>query len=912
MENDRGVSGAVMASKIKTLAGNRAYLVSGLVVTLLVWVLTVTGTLKSWDGFFYEMLFRLNATFVSVRAEVTLISIDPRRGDLTAGETLRLIGNLQVHKPRQIVLNYVPLELTGAGVDQLAAAGNVVVGIPLPTSRALPLSRSGLIPGVLARRRLPIGISAVPHPGEAKVLELPAQYLWNGEEIPSLEVAAARARGEGDASGRHPSYRIHYRGESGSLPHLALERVERQDLVGSLIEGRSLLVGRGGGGLTPGYATPTTAFGSSMSLLEIQGQALNTLLVRKPIFVIPSLALLAILLAIMLLTSMLYQHLNLALSSWGTLALVAFYGIVSFAALLLARRWIPLGSLVALQLGLFLINSMKRSFLSDQTLHELLFDLNAKLRARYHPTTLYQEKEHWKQITAMVVQILSVRRVIFLERVPLDHRVREVESYLCPLSDIDEKRRDYLRTPYSEAIAHGGPIMISASRPYLKPAPDDDEQYLVPLGFAGTILGFWAFSISPENRAAIPDFLPLVRAYALTISEMLYNRKELEREERRARRLWSVFTRVWEKEAADILSETLELFKNQFDHLNHVFSRLNTRTIAYDLFGRVLVANDLMLEFLKKEGLIPYQMNLLDIFAALTGQTINESRQVLRQVIVERRRITLVVNRQDQSFFLHLKPLEFQEGFQPRLEPTPFGISGVVCEVNEMTERSRLYEIKKQQVNQLNSGLWQELQGLSEDLAGLERATGLASGSAERIGRAKSRVQETLAALAWYRSIQDSGQSPEEIPARILPCDPDKPLTLAIDEVEGVIRRRHVVLDVDRPPLLPPVLAFPESLHKLFRQILDVLAADTREGGHLRIVVQESRSVVVFEFSSSGFGMTREMIERFLIGEGAEVTVEWRNLRRSLEEVKRWGGEWGADGGLGAGMSFSVRLIPGR
>jgi len=81
----------------------------------------------------------------------------------------------------------------------------------------------------------------------------------------------------------------------------------------------------------------------------------------------------------------------------------------------------------------------------------------ARLQDYMLPPDFYKLDEHWGQVITFVDQTLNLNRVIFLEKVEGDHRVREVQALRCSLDDIDERRRDFERVPYSDAIAEGGP-----------------------------------------------------------------------------------------------------------------------------------------------------------------------------------------------------------------------------------------------------------------------------------------------------------------------------------------------------------------------------------------------------------------------------------------------------------------------
>ena len=97
----------------------------------------------------------------------------------------------------------------------------------------------------------------------------------------------------------------------------------------------------------------------------------------------------------------------------------------------------------------------------------------------------------------MINQSLNLKRMIFLERVPNDHRLKEIKAFECSIHDVVDLRRDYERTPYSTVIQEQKPLL--QTKPYLLPLAVEDQQYLAPLMFAGDVLGFWAFTVASDS-----------------------------------------------------------------------------------------------------------------------------------------------------------------------------------------------------------------------------------------------------------------------------------------------------------------------------------------------------------------------------------------------------------------------------
>ena len=147
-----------------------------------------------------------------------------------------------------------------------------------------------------------------------------------------------------------------------------------------------------------------------------------------------------------------------------------------------------------LMLWLFIRFKLMRD---DQEMRRIVLQQMARLQEYILPPDFYELDEHWAQVISFIDQTLNLNRVIFLEKVKGDHRVREVQALRCSLQDIDERRRDYERVPYSDAIAEGGPVRLERRLFFKGPGDGSAEQYLVPLVFGGEVQGFWAFDVDP-------------------------------------------------------------------------------------------------------------------------------------------------------------------------------------------------------------------------------------------------------------------------------------------------------------------------------------------------------------------------------------------------------------------------------
>jgi CHASE2 domain-containing sensor protein/signal transduction histidine kinase len=897
-------------------------------VSLLVWLVGIIGGFAVLNGFFYDFTFRSSRAMSDLPERVVLIEMEPLRSSLTENELEKTLSNIHRYNPALTIFNFIPENLSESLRNRITggAFGTVLFGASIEDASTVMKREkpSHLLYGIVGLPPMNAGISRSHHARYEKErgngpIYLPGQETTNKVPVyDALEVAAAKEywKQVGQQTRRLPQkdYLVHFRGGAGSLPAVEIRRVLNNDLVEELLNGRCVLIGRGHNDRMPGLFTPTTDEKNTMSFLEYQGHAINTLVTGKYLTPTPTGVNLIILLLISLLSLLVYYRLFMQMATWLTLFMLTVYGGLTFLAFLTIGLWLPAGEMIVLQLLLFFLSIRNRNITADRSFQDLLLDLNSKLRERYYPTSIYRVKEHWTQVIAMVTQTLSLKRLIFLERVPNDHRVQEVESFNCDITDIDERRRDYHRFPYSEAIKTNGPFRITTRRPYLKidsGEGNDEEQYLVPLSFAGDILGFWAFGIKPEDLKALPDFNTLIRDYAFIIGELLYNRQEIQRKVTRDGSLLRL-TMEREQEAYIALKQTITFLKNRFDNLANLFDGLGSLTIVYDLFGRVLEINQNMLELLKKEGLTPYEITLTDLVTRLTGNTLEESRRLLRKVVNERRSISFVISLQHKRFLLNLRPLEYKTTRNEFEEFAPFGVNGIVCELMETTTMIEKHEIKEQLAGQLSNLVFTELDELEKHLNLLMQAEKEEDNKQNRMKimrQCKERIDHMVANLNRSSSFISKDTDTMDY-SNIFPLPPLKPLLRSLEGMKTEIEKQRIKVESDIPQNLSIVYAMPDFLRHVFEHILQVLLINTPQKGMINVRAVDEDEWVIFEFMNEGFGMPEEKLHQQLFSsdDTLKLSADMRNLRESVEWIKAWGGILSAESEVGKGMRLVLHL----
>lgn len=317
------------------------------------------------------------------------------------------------------------------------------------------------------------------------------------------------------------------------LPTLSQRQILAGEAISELVQGRVALIGSADPLLSPGYQVP--GVGAPLSNLQIQGLALATVAADAELrFPAP--------LWVGLVVGLLFLF-NLFVFQWLSVVNGVLYSLFAVVGFGFVGWWLfesfdmlpPVADGTAAQLVSLLFVYQARRYAEAKTLTTMLGTTHSALFERYVPKAFNDSESPWPKLVVFINQQLNLSRTILLERVPGDHRVREIQALNCSIEDIAEQRRDYERAPYSDALQHRGALQLR--RAFLERVGEQELEYLTPLIYAGEVLGFWALSVMPEENWSQEAFENNIASFASQISELLYHRQQLERERARERRL---------------------------------------------------------------------------------------------------------------------------------------------------------------------------------------------------------------------------------------------------------------------------------------------------------------------------------------------------------------------------------------
>lgn len=869
-----------------------------LLAWLLVSLVSILDVLEPVDRAIYDRFARLRQGSPPASG-VLLVSVAQAGGGRELDYDVICRRLLEAGVVRVVVM----FPLADAEIEPLrqsACSPHLVVGILIPEDVA-GQEQAAVRAARLVERGLAVGISRLGDQSE-EIRERPTSYVLGDTRYPALEMLAAHGARPIEDGKFVPDLRY----LADQLPTITAQRIEEEGIVAELGEGKIAVIGYASTPFLQSLSVP--GYAKAMSLLRYEGLVIDAIVDNATLSSPGPVLRIAMLGAIAVLMTFVLQP--LPLRSGVVLFVVLILGESAVAGGLLAflASWPPLAELVLMQIGIFLGVYRAKAAAESQHLRELLSSTAGKLQRRTRPANVLQTGEYWAFIARLVDQTLQLNRTIFLERVPGDHRVAEIIALRCSVSDIDEMRRDYERTPYTTAIAAAGAIEVKR---YLSAVEVAERQFLVPLVFGGEVMGFWAFAIEESSLARIPDLHGVVNQIADQVATLLYQRKLWKDKLAQEKNSWDRFFEDSNFAAYRDLNQAVLLMEQRLSSLERIFASQSNAAILYDLFGRVVLLNQRMSELLAPVGIAPYKLTVTDFIAAVTGRSVDEIRSLVRALIIDQRPISLPVTlpgNQDKCFVLKGLALRCaDDDTEEAGTPSPFSLGGVLVELLDVSEAQRVADLKSDLVDQIGHQL-------SNNLAAMLLATELLQSSdlpadqrRQVFAMMESDIDEACALLKQVRELLASGFAQTETAA--YPIDPLRILRQVLDELRPELERKRLQLAPSLPDFPTLAMAVSSELALLLAGVIRFLAADAVTGSTLSLTVVEEEQQLSFRFANEGFGIPCEKLQDYLDADSASAPTDvFRQLRQMRQLAAAWGGGLDFTSGVGAGTQASLVL----
>lgn len=865
---------------LRQLPGLRGAIISVMVV----WAVAVVGLLDSVDELSYDLVLRLVG---QTRGQSQVLLVEHAAD--THPDWARVVDNLVAGGVRQVALLETP---DAEGLAALAAGPNaarVVIALPLVEHADRPDEFHLARPPQGIPEGLGVGALALAAERSARVRKQPADIaLGNARVLSTVEAVLARRAG---IEVPPQSFQINFT-HGLALPRIAAADAEARPPIAELAQDRIALIGAVRAPQRLEIAVPGAGSGQWLSELEFHGLALDTLLRGQAVQVAGPVALAAVIVVLALVLLVLFQPMPFLMAQWTTAVAMLLF----VASVLIGLRWFdywmpPLpGALIIIVMLMTVYR--EKVITSNRQLRRLMHASTATLQSRVLPAGFAESPEHWAYAINMVDQTLLLNRSIFLARIPGDHRVHEIQSLRCSISDISEMRRDFERAPYTTAIERMGTIEIRPSRPFLRVEAADERQFLAPLVFAGEVQGFWAFGVLRDKIDDEQQFLASADLLAEQIALLLYQRK-IWRQKVDAGSSWQRYLNDDASVSMDELGRAISALEQRLTGFEEVFASLHTAAIYYDLFGRVVLINQQMSALLSDWKISPYEMTAVDLICALSQRSADEIRGAVRRLVFDRQTLVLGVVRGGVAFrhLLHVRPLRRDE---QAAKGAGIDAHGIVLELVDVAEVQHALALKADALHFVFKHIGERLEAVSKLAADAGGALApQISDLRALLGRAESLVEEEFESDAAFA---------------IYPVRLSTVVAAAVEAARPLLGERELELEVHQDDDPGLVFAHPAELQQLLARVIALLGDDALSGSRIDIRLSCSDDTALVACANTGFGIPDGRLRDLLSPLSELQDPVWIDLRAAPQKLARWGGECRLNSQLGGGFRVDLQL----
>lgn len=833
-------------------------------------VLHVLGMLAVPNGLATDWLMRLlNGASVD---DVLLLeaprSMEAAPADRWAEAAERLLGD----GARHVVFTFDP---TGD-----AAPGPVLDGERVTIAReAAPADGGGWRKLGEAPLTAGAGLAILP-PSEAGVhrRQQVSVPLADGGRAPTVEALGARRAGvEVPGNG---AFLIAFPPAPEALPRAGLERVLAGGMARAVIEGRVAVISFADRPGTPGLTTPMTPGGPHTGLAAYRAVALETLLSGvwvRPLGPWASLSLLAL---ACLAGAVAYARLEPR--SWPLAAAAATLAVAGAAAgaMVVAGLALPVATLLVSQILVSLAVWREREVAQERALDRILRRSAAALTPEEPAGGGKAPRPDWAALAAGAARHLGLPRALVLEVGP-GGRLKPVAARGCTLADLSDEARNAGGRPWCGLDPAEGPRQVPTD--VFAGPPEACAFHAMALADEREVFAYWLVARPEAEEEFAPALAARMRQAALLIAD------QRARDAAPRSRIRPLDGGVGAAFAQ--LQERAALFGATLEHISIA------ATVA-DPLGRILHVNARMARIVEELGLPPGGPEANDLAMALCGLTQERAAQLQRRVLLSGGEVTLPATREvaGRRWMLRLSALT-----------TEAGAGGLLCELVDVTDPVRLSMVQRTMTEHLGLQLRNDLEALRLALFLLTNPRAdetRKTRAAEMLRAVLDRLQARTLEAERHALAEAAGGRLETA----CPVDALASLRRAVERAAGAAAAHRVQVATDMPELASLVLAAPAGLEWLLGNLLDLLAADAREGSSVRVTMREEPDEVVIAAENDGYAMPGDRLAAVLSGREPPASAEMRELAEGAAEAVRWGGALKGEAEPGQGYRFELVL----
>jgi CHASE2 domain-containing sensor protein len=687
---------------------------------------------------------------------------------------------------------------------------------------------------------------------------IPLVISSNEQALQSFQAALTK-----DNPTKSSAIYINFNQGTAAIPRYQAQKLLEVGIIDELVKDKITLIVPPSDYSTGGLTTPKNNYIEPLSHYLVQAMALNTLINKSDISMLKPWQSAAACFILFILYLLIFQWLNIRFVSVIILISATTLFLIDWYLLSFHYYYLPIFSFIISILAALLTAIPLHRIKEQSVIDTLRLDILAQLKSKKTPNSFYQIEDPWNQIIVFINQHLLLNRSILLERVENDHRVKEIKSLGCSILDIAEMRRDYTRHPYDKSLQQQIPLDLE-NRHYFKKSFEGEKQFLVPLRFAEEVLGFWAFTVIPDDHWDQNKFFSDINTFAKQIGLLIHNRKAFNYEDSINSKLLTQLLNF------NLGSSNHKSLKSAVDGIGHrlkimegIFDGMSSAAILYDLFGQIISSNYLMSQLARESHLPIYECTSLDLISQACSITKDDARGRLRHVAMNSASIDLPLSNliENRQYLLRIRSIKPQVQSAATLndDAHPFELLGILFEFINITPIQQRFTTDIVVYENLYAMLRNDLSSLSMCQLQLSLAPDT---NQPLLTQMNQILQHCTAIVTNAEKLLDEKSNNTSTGKLIHPLEL---LKRSLVELKAPIKQAKLSINSKLPSFSSLIFIDEDELYNLLQQSLHLLIDDAIPDTHIDILFKEQQSdelvdrgCIMITMRNTGYGMPQK------------------------------------------------------
>jgi len=537
--------------------------------------------------------------------------------------------------------------------------------------------------------------------------------------------------------------------------------------------------------------------------------------------------------------------------------------------------------------------------------NSLLINIAKRLQEKVVHKTFFNSDEYWEDLTTLINQLFNLKKNILFEKVEGDTRIKEIVSFNCTFSDIKEMRRDYTREPFTSAINSNK--VTAPSRKFFQDTEVNEKEFIVPLIYHNTVIGFWAFTLDYDEMQEVSNFEVIVDSCAKEISELIYQRNQfIAQKNTKGQKIERVLSMEISDEHTNVLKRSLAIIEKRMLLTETIFDNIHSNVIIYNLFGKIIQLNQGMNALLEEEGIASYTFTAGDMLATLTDLNATEAKELIRDVtFTQRKHIQFVhLKKKKKRYLLTISSIAKDEIADKFSENYLFNTFGIVFELVDLSFVEKNYKLKQRVIEKSQEYNKNRLYNFEDAIEAFFTDESDLTHLEHMSKHLKSIVYDIVFSHNRLNTLIEQNLDTNN---ELFPLDIQK----SINDVSSIINTRfkekQIRFNLTADEKLPLVLASVNGFETHLYNLLNFLVDDCEENGTINIILKENKEFIEVLLKSNGYGIPQEQLDSYL--SSASAPLSYKMLVQAREDVESWFGNIIYSCRLGEGIVIKLSLL---